>query len=820
MEESFNGDEKQIVFEEDEGIFLSRELLVKLPKAELHCHLDGSVRLQTILDLAFEQKIALPTGDSLAELQKVVCVSKDCPSLEVYLKAFDVTLLVLQEAYALTRVMFEVCQDASLDGVRYLEVRFSPILHVQHGLSLAAVMEAVCEGIAYANQNLSISVGIIVCGMRQMDPAVTTRLAEFCWRYRSLGVVGFDLAGPEDGFSSIAHAEAYRIVRNKMLNCTLHSGEAAGVQSILDSISTGAHRLGHGVRLRDDPSVIRLVADRGIAVEVCLSSNVQTKAVATLAEHPIRQFFEAGVAVVPCCDNWTVSSVTLSSEYDIIQRVHRFSPAEVLRLLDNGFRSAFLDPTRRHVLRLGAFIRALQVLRQAGFNPRELARHPQFFELVGADVSHSSLANLFGELIPTDLTLQSNPPVSPTLLRALPKADLHCRLSGSVTPEQIWAELQLPAAQGLLAELGLSAGSLDELRGLFATAEASPLLCQRVKLLFDRLIRSPEQLRRAYRDVLEAAARDGVMYLELTVRPYAHCEGWGDDPGAFVEDLLATRRDLLGDPELPHVSVILVVNPEKDCPVDWYAVAQLCVAHASHGVCGFGVYSDPELQPDQYAFFRKALSLLKRHNINVSMFAGSVDIPPVIAALHTAGATRISGAFSAHTYPRLLDYLATHYIPVELSVSSFGVERLKGLSTFAGSPFRYFFDARVPIVLCSFRNSLSPRNRIEVLDDVIQGGDFDVHAIITVLSNGIRLNFLPLLERQALFDRWRSKTLDVLRAHGFLCFSRKIWYVTNQNQSCFLNLPLIFLTFLSPKATTSPIHPSNEHLETSSRSDS
>ena len=717
-----------------------------------------------------------PTGESFAALQQVVCVSHDCPSLEVYLQAFDVTLLVLQEAYALTRVMFEVCQDAYLDGVKYLEVRFSPILHVRHGLSLAAVMEAVCEGIAFANQNLPVSVGIIVCGMRQMEPSVTSRLAEICWRYRAMGVVGFDLAGPEDGFSSTCHAEAYQIVRNKMLNCTLHSGEAAGVQSILDSISTGAHRLGHGVRLQDDPSVLQLVADRGIAVEVCLTSNVQTKAVARLEEHPIRRFFEAGVIVVPCCDNWTVSQVTLSSEYDIIQRTHGFTAAELLRLVDNGFRSNFLDPTRRHVLRMTAFIQSLQLLRQAGYNPTELAAHPQFFELIGVASSHSAIANLFGELIPSDLTLQSNPPVTNALLRALPKSDLHCRLAGSVSVPQLWRELQLlesPAA--VLAAAGLQASAEEDLARLFQRADGDAELCQRLKNLCDRLIQSGGQLRRAYLDVLQQAAVDGILYMEMTLRPYAHCGSW-PSLAHFVADLLAIHAEVAAArPELPQVGIILVVNPEKDCPVAWHKVAKLCVKYQGSGIAGFGVYSAPELQPQQYPFFRKALSLLKEHHVNVSMYAGAQDVPPVISALHSAGATRISGAFSAHIYPRLLDYLSTHYIPVELSESSFGVERLKGLSTFAGSPFRYFYDARVPIVLCSFRNTFSPRNRIEILADVLKGGDFDVHAMITVLSNGIRMNFLPLQQRQELFSRWRAKTLTVLREHGFQCFSRKMW---------------------------------------------
>jgi adenosine deaminase len=198
------------------------DVLRKLPKAELHCHLDGSVRPQTIIDLAKEQGVALPTFD-VNELRKLICVPLDCPSLEEYLRGFDITLLVLQKQYAIVRVFYEMCEDAVRDGVTYLEVRFSPILHTRHGMALSTVMEAVIEAQAAAELRLPIVVRIIVCGMRQMPSQVSLQLAQIAWRFKP-GVVGFDLAGPELGFSSKQHREAYELIRSKNLNCTLHAG--------------------------------------------------------------------------------------------------------------------------------------------------------------------------------------------------------------------------------------------------------------------------------------------------------------------------------------------------------------------------------------------------------------------------------------------------------------------------------------------------------------------------------------------------------------------------------------------------------------------
>jgi len=233
---------------------------------------------------------------------------------------------------------------------------------MQRGMSLSQVMEAICEGQIMAESRLPITVRIIVCGMRQLPSSVTRKLAEITWRYQNKGVVGFDLAGPENGFSSKEHKSAFEIIRNKNLNCTLHSGEAAGWMSILDSIQyCGAHRIGHGVQLISNSNLLQFVIDKRIPIECCVTSNVQTKAVASLEEHPIRRYFDAGVIVVPCTDNSSISETTLSAEYKLIQDRFAFSPVELVKLVEYGFSSMFLTGSMKNRLRFEALQQSVNV---------------------------------------------------------------------------------------------------------------------------------------------------------------------------------------------------------------------------------------------------------------------------------------------------------------------------------------------------------------------------------------------------------------------------------------------------------------------------
>jgi adenosine deaminase len=230
-------------------------------------------------------------------------------------------------------------------------------------------MEAVVEGKHLAESRMSITVNIIVCGLRHLPSSTSESLAEIAWRFRDRGVCAFDLAGPESGFSSKEHKEAFAIARKKGINCTLHSGEekAAGWESIWDSIRhCGAQRIGHGVALATNPQLMQFVADQAISLEVCITSNLQTKAIDAITAHPLRTFYDAGVRTVPCTDNRTVSGVTLTGEYMVIQDQLGFKPWEILKLMDNGFSSAFHEHGERSRIRADAFHSALRILHTHG----------------------------------------------------------------------------------------------------------------------------------------------------------------------------------------------------------------------------------------------------------------------------------------------------------------------------------------------------------------------------------------------------------------------------------------------------------------------
>ncbi|HEX5830689.1 MAG TPA: adenosine deaminase [Gemmatimonadaceae bacterium] len=320
---------------------IDRELLRRLPKAELHCHLDGSLRPATLLELARDAGVALPATDvhALARYMRV----DDARHLEDYLARFHLTLAVMQRADALERVAYELAEDAWYDGVRYLEVRWAPILTVEGGLSLEAAMEAPLRGLRRAERDFGIVTGAIVCAMRHMAPQVGLQMAELAVAFRDRGVVGFDLAGGELGNPAAAHAEAFAFARGHDLACTCHAGEGDGAGSVRQAVHLcGAHRIGHATRLLEDERLLHYVNDRRIPLEICLTSNVQTRAVPTIDRHPLRRYVELGLPVVLNTDNRLMSGVSLTDEYATAAERFGFSLAELGCMALDGFAHAFL----------------------------------------------------------------------------------------------------------------------------------------------------------------------------------------------------------------------------------------------------------------------------------------------------------------------------------------------------------------------------------------------------------------------------------------------------------------------------------------------
>lgn len=329
---------------------LTPDLLRRLPKAELHVHLDGSLRPRTMVDLAAAARLELPSRDPEA-LRQYMLVD-DAANLEDYLRRFEVTIALLQTPEAIERVAYEMVEDAAADGLRLLEVRYCPELSTREGLSLDEVIAAEWRGLARGTRDFGVRTGIINCSLRHYDPAVSLRIAEASVANRRHGVIGFDLAGGEHGRPPGVHRAAFEAAVAGGLGITVHAGEAAGADSVAEAVRRcHADRLGHGTRLAEDPALMDYVRDRRIAVEINISSNVQTRVVPRAADHPVRGYFDAGLNVTLCTDSWLMSGTTLSREYWLAHKELGFSRAEIHEMILNGFASSFLPwPERRALL--------------------------------------------------------------------------------------------------------------------------------------------------------------------------------------------------------------------------------------------------------------------------------------------------------------------------------------------------------------------------------------------------------------------------------------------------------------------------------------
>jgi adenosine deaminase len=329
---------------------LTREKILTMPKAELHCHLDGSIRLATMIELAASQNVELPSSDE-AELSRILGLGKNYESLVDYLTVFKHTLSVLQDTTSLERVAFELAEDCAQENVRWLEVRYSPILHTDKGLSLPAVMDAVLDGLRRAERMYNIRCGVIVCGIRNINPTTSLKLAELTVAYKNNGVVGFDLAGAEANFPAKDHREAFYLIRNNNINCTVHAGEAYGPESIHQALHyLSAHRIGHSTRLKEDGDLLNYMNDRRVPIEACPTSNVQTRVVGELEDHPLKFYLDYGLRVTINTDNRLIGDTTITDELWHMVKTFDLTEKEVVKLITNGFKSAFLSYREKRTL--------------------------------------------------------------------------------------------------------------------------------------------------------------------------------------------------------------------------------------------------------------------------------------------------------------------------------------------------------------------------------------------------------------------------------------------------------------------------------------
>jgi adenosine deaminase len=331
---------------------VTKEMIRRIPKVELHDHLDGGLRPSTVVELAAAAGLELPTRDP-EELGAWFRRGADRKNLALYLEGFAYTVGVMQTTSAIERVAREAIEDLAADKVVYAEIRFAPVLLTQGGLDLESIVEAAIRGFEAGEAATGTCWGLILCAMRNMDPKYSIETAELAVAYRDRGVVAFDIAGDEHGHPPKRHLEAFQHIRSKNFNITVHAGEAFGPESIWQALQVcGAHRIGHGTRLVEDMtlsgtriaklgSLASYVRDRRVPLECCLSSNVQTGAAASFDEHPFGTFYRNNFRAALCTDNRLMSGTTLSKEMELAVRHFGLTLRDLEKLTINAMKSAF-----------------------------------------------------------------------------------------------------------------------------------------------------------------------------------------------------------------------------------------------------------------------------------------------------------------------------------------------------------------------------------------------------------------------------------------------------------------------------------------------
>lgn len=323
------------------------------PLVELHRHLDGNVRLSTVLALAREHRIALPAETEEALRPHVQVMSPE-PDLLGFLAKFALLRRVMADLAACRRIARENVEDAAREGIDHIELRFSPYFMAEvHGLDPLAVAEAVCEGVAEGlAQNPRVSAKLIGIIARNYGPEIGRIELEAAIRCRNLGVVALDLAGDEANFPGSLFVDHFRKAREAGLHTIAHAGEAAGAESVRQAIEElEAERIGHGIRSVEDESLLDLIAERGIALEVCPTSNVQTSTVRSLADHPLPFFLARGIRATLSTDDPSISGIDLAHEYRVASEGLGLSETELRVLQENALEAAFLtEEERRRVV--------------------------------------------------------------------------------------------------------------------------------------------------------------------------------------------------------------------------------------------------------------------------------------------------------------------------------------------------------------------------------------------------------------------------------------------------------------------------------------
>jgi adenosine deaminase len=322
-----------------------------LPKIELHCHLDGSVRPSTVIDLANKNNINIPSQNE-ADIRDMMIAPKDCTSLDEYLKRFDLPGLIMQDKESLERIAFELMEDAFNENIVYIEIRFAPLLHINNGLNVKQVIESVLKGIKKAEEKYDIKGNLILGCMRTMDVETSYDVIEGGKEFLNNGVVAIDLCSSENDSFSKKFEEPIALARSYGYRVTIHAGETGIGENVLEAIEIlKAERIGHGIFIKDCKKAYDAVKKNNVTLEMCPTSNLQTKAIKDINNYPLIDFYKDGIKVSLNTDNRTVSDIDLSNEYNIILNGFNMNESDYKAIYLNSVEASFADNETKNKLK-------------------------------------------------------------------------------------------------------------------------------------------------------------------------------------------------------------------------------------------------------------------------------------------------------------------------------------------------------------------------------------------------------------------------------------------------------------------------------------
>ena len=319
---------------------MSRIDIKKMPKVELHCHLDGSMPLALVQELSGDMAI---TNDDLQ-------VTDDCPSLAKYLEKFRLPIQCLQTEAGLRRASYTLIQEAAAENVQYIEVRFAPMLSAHEGLSLHSTIESVIAGLDEGLREFGVYANVIVCAMRHISVEENMAMAKVAREFLGSGVCALDLAGDEAAYKTWEFSQLFVQAHNWDMPFTIHSGETGSLANVKTALELGAKRIGHGIALYQDEELIARYAHHGVGIEMCPTSNLQTKAIDSWNDYPLLRFVEQGLKVSVNTDNRIVSNTTLTKEFEKVYESCEYDGTIIRQLQVNAIETSFASDEIKHKL--------------------------------------------------------------------------------------------------------------------------------------------------------------------------------------------------------------------------------------------------------------------------------------------------------------------------------------------------------------------------------------------------------------------------------------------------------------------------------------